>query len=158
LVAASTSKHATVPRAFLFVIPALAILTTRGSALLVSRGRMPIVLVGVVGLAIVLSSASYGTVVRFRAATHTDLLDTMRHHTEHVRPRDTVYLHLSVQLDSRYYLKCRCFGPARLSEGTIPLARRRPHWRSSLQQVGTSRPRASRNRSCLGGSALRSRG
>jgi Dolichyl-phosphate-mannose-protein mannosyltransferase len=112
LIAASTSKYTLFPRTFLFLIPALAILTARGGLYLLSRGRMSIVLAGAVALAILFASASYGTVDRFRFIRHADSVSTLVYLTQNVQRDDALYLHLSAQLDFRYYLECGCFGPA----------------------------------------------
>ena len=114
LVAGSTSKYALFPRTFLFVIPALALLTARGAVYLMSRSRLAPVLLGGVAFAFVVASASYGTVDRFHSLHHADSVDTLRYLTQHVRRGDAVYLHLSAQLDFRYYLECGCFGSAEL--------------------------------------------
>lgn len=112
LIAASTSKYTLFPRTLLFLIPALAILTAQGALFLMSRSRTAIVLAGTVALAILFASASYGTVDRFRFIRHADPVRTLRYLTGNVQRRDALYLHLSAQLDFRYYLECGCFGPA----------------------------------------------
>jgi hypothetical protein len=112
LIAASTSKYTLFPRTFLFLIPALAILTARGALYLMSRDRMWIVLAGAVALAILFASASYGTVDRFRFIRQADPVRTLLYLTQNVRRGDALYLHLSAQLDFRYYLECACFGPS----------------------------------------------
>jgi 4-amino-4-deoxy-L-arabinose transferase-like glycosyltransferase len=110
LIAGATSKYVLAPRTYLFLTPALAILTALGALHLMSRSRMLIALTGTVALAILLASASYATVDRFYRNRHADAVRTLRYLTKNVRQGDALYLHLSAQLDFRYYLECGCFG------------------------------------------------
>jgi hypothetical protein len=109
LIVASTSKYALFPRTFLFLAPALAIVTARGALSLMSRGRV-LALTGTICLATLLAAASYGAVERLSSTGHADSVRTLRYLTQNFRPGDALYLHLSAQLDFRYYLECGCFG------------------------------------------------
>ena len=111
LIAGSTSKYALYPRTFLFLIPALVLLTARGALHVISRRRLSAIGAGSVALAIVVTSASYATVDRFRSTRQADAAKALRYLARNAHPGDALYVHVSAQLDFRYYLECGCFGP-----------------------------------------------
>jgi Dolichyl-phosphate-mannose-protein mannosyltransferase len=121
LVAAKAGKYALYPRTCLFLIPALAILAGRGTLFLAATRQAPARFVGGVIFAMLLAVGTYTTVDHLGSRRQMEPVRTLRYLTQNARRGDSLYLHLSAQLDFRYYLECGCFGTSNMARKATSL-------------------------------------
>jgi len=114
LLAIQLDKYAPFPRAFLFLIPALVILAARGALSLTAAKRWQTVVLGAASFVIVLAAGAYATSDHLASRRDAVPLRVLRYLTEHAHRDDSLYVHVSAQLDFRYYLECGCFGSSEM--------------------------------------------
>jgi len=114
LIAAADAKYALYPRAFLFLLPAFAILAARGTEFLASRNRVRAAVVGAAAFGFLLAVGSYAATDRLSSVRQADPVRVLRFLTQNARRGDALYVDVSAQLDFHYYLECGCFGTSQI--------------------------------------------
>ena len=94
------------PRAFLFVIPFIALLAAEGADFATIRGNSRTLMLGATGICISLIIAtSYAAIHRLRAHEDADVPEALRYLAANASRGDSLYIYAAGQYDFRYYME-----------------------------------------------------